>query len=88
MGLCYYSRICCALLYVHSSFAIILMKKREQVAFAEFVFLVSLDCCVALPRGALSLVCIILSIDVLLLISKRVYIHPFHSFNILGRCGA
>ena len=48
---------CCTLLYVHSSFAIILMGKRELVAL--FVFLVSLDGCVALPRGAmgLSVVC-------------------------------
>ena len=41
---------CCALLYVHSSFAIILMGKRELVAF-----LVSRDCCVVLPRGAICL---------------------------------
>ena len=41
---------CCTLLYVHSSFAIILMGKRELVAF-----LVSRDCCVALPRGAIGL---------------------------------
>ena len=30
-----------------------LMGKRELVAFAKFVFLVSPDCCVALPRGAM-----------------------------------
>ena len=36
-----------------SSFAMILMGKRELVAFAKFVFLMSLDCCVALPRGAM-----------------------------------
>ena len=41
---------CCTLLYVHSSFAIILMGKRE---------LVSRNCCVALPHGdkGLSAVC-------------------------------
>ena len=36
---------------VHSSFAIILMGKRELVALLSFsCFLVSRDCCVALPR--------------------------------------
>ena len=43
---------CCALLYVNSRFAIILMGKRELVALLSlFVFLVSRDCCVALPHG-------------------------------------
>ena len=40
----------CMLLYVHSSFANILMGKRELV-----VFLVSRDCCVALPCSAIGL---------------------------------
>ena len=46
---------CCTLLYVHSSFAIVLMGKSELVAF-----LVSRDSCVALSRGAmgLSAVCV------------------------------
>ena len=44
----------CTLLYVHSSFAIILMGKRDG-CFAWFVFLVSRDCCVALPRSAMGL---------------------------------
>ena len=35
------------------SFAIILMGKRELVAFAKFVFLVSRNGCVVLPRGAM-----------------------------------
>ena len=49
---------CCALICVHSSFAIILIEKRA-VGFALFVFLVSPDCCVALPHDAtgLSAVC-------------------------------
>ena len=46
---------CCTLLYVLSSFAITLMGKRELVALLSFVFLVSRDCCVALPRGAMGL---------------------------------
>ena len=53
---------CCTLLYVHSSFAINLMGKRERAGcFAWFVLLVSRECCVTLPRGAvgLSAVCVI-----------------------------
>ena len=46
---------CCMLLYVHSSFAIILMGKRELVALLSFIFLVSCDGCVALPHGAMGL---------------------------------
>ena len=44
---------CCTLPYVRSSFAIILMGKRELVAFLGF--LVSRDCRAALPRGAMGL---------------------------------
>ena len=58
---CNCSMFCCALLCVHSSFAIILMGKGERTGrFALFVFLVSRDCCVALAHGArvgLSAVC-------------------------------
>ena len=47
------------LLYVHSCFAIILMGKRELVALLLllflFVFLVSGDCCVALPCSTMGL---------------------------------
>ena len=32
MGFCNYSLFCCTLHYLHSSFAIILMEKRELVA--------------------------------------------------------
>ena len=54
MGVGNCSMFCCMLLYVHSSFANILMGKRELV-----VFLVSRDGCVALPHGVtgLSVVC-------------------------------
>ena len=58
VGFCNCSMFCCVLLYVHSSFAIVLMGKRELVAL--FVcLLVSRDCCVALPHDAtgLSAVC-------------------------------
>ena len=49
------SLCCCALLCVHSSFAIISMGKRAAGCFALFVFLVSRDCCVALPHDAMGL---------------------------------
>ena len=53
VGVCNLSMFCCKLLYAHSSFANILMGKRERaVFFALFVFLASRDCCVALPRSA------------------------------------
>ena len=51
---CNYFMFCCTLLYVHSCSAIILMAKRELVASLG-IFMVSRDCCVALPRGALGL---------------------------------
>ena len=44
---------CCSLLYVHSSFAIISMGKRELIAL--LVFLVSRDCFVALPHDTTGL---------------------------------
>ena len=59
MGFCYCSMFYCALLCLRSSFAIISIGKRELVALQIFVFLVSHDCCVALPHDAtgLSAVC-------------------------------
>ena len=57
MGFCNCSEFCCALLCIHSNFAIISMGKRELIAL--LVFLVSGDCCVALPHDnmGLSAVC-------------------------------
>ena len=54
MGVCNCSMFCCALLCVHSSFAIILMGMRELVALLFLSY-----CCVALPHDAtgLSVVC-------------------------------
>ena len=54
MGFYGCSLFCCALLCVHSIFAIILKGKRAN-CFALFVFLVSRDCCVTLTRGAMGL---------------------------------
>ena len=53
VGVCNCSMFCYTLLYVHSSFEIILMGKRELVAL--FVFLVSPYCCMALPLGSMGL---------------------------------
>ena len=55
MEFCNCSMFSCALLYVHSSFAIILLGNIELVALLSFFFLVSCDCCVALPRDAMCL---------------------------------
>ena len=62
MGVCNCSIICCTLLYVHSSIAIILMGKRELVALlnlsswclvmVEWLFL-------AVPRGCLRFVIVV-----------------------------
>ena len=62
MGACNSSMFCCALLYVHSSIAIILMGKRELIALlnlsswclvmVEWLFL-------AVPRGCLLFVIVV-----------------------------
>ena len=59
VGFCNCSMICCNLLCVQYSFAIILMREERAGCFTLFVFLVSRDCCVALPLDAtgLSAVC-------------------------------
>ena len=55
MAFCNCSTFCCALLCVHSRFAIISMEKRGLFALICLFFLVSRDCCVALPHDATSL---------------------------------
>ena len=54
MGFCNCSMFCHALLCVHSSFAIISMRKRELDALLCF-FMKSQNCCVALPHDAVGL---------------------------------
>ena len=46
---------CCTLLCVPSSFAIILMEKRELVALLGLSSWCPSDCCGALSRGAMGL---------------------------------
>ena len=57
MGVRNCSMFCFTLLYVHSSFCNRNHLDGEEGSncFAQFVFLVSRDCCVALPRGAMGL---------------------------------
>ena len=62
MGICNWYMFCCALLYVHSSIAIILMGKRELIALLN----VSSWCLVmvdrlflAVPRGCLQFVIVV-----------------------------
>ena len=59
MGFCNCSMVCCVLLYVHSGFVVVLVGKGRPGCLAWSVFLVSCDCCGALPHGAtgLSAVC-------------------------------
>ena len=45
--------VSCALLCLHSSFAIILILNREMDVLFLFFLLVSRDCCVTLPHGAM-----------------------------------
>ena len=53
MGVCICSIVCCTLLYVHSSLAIILMGKRELVALLSL----SSCCLVSVVFSAMSWVC-------------------------------
>ena len=46
---------CCTLLSVHPSFAIILIREERAGCFVLIVFLVSRDCCVALPHDSTGL---------------------------------
>ena len=53
MGVCNCSMFCCTLLDVPSSFAIILMGKRELVSLLSLSSWCLVFFCVALPRGAM-----------------------------------
>ena len=54
MVFCGCSEFCCALLCVHSGFAVIFVGEGAG-CFALFVFLVFCDCCEALPHNVMSL---------------------------------
>ena len=54
VGVCNCSMFCCTLLYIPSSFAIILIGRRELVSLLGLSCWCR-DCCVALPRRAMGL---------------------------------
>ena len=58
MEVCNCSMFCCMLLYVHSSFEIILMGKKELgalLSLSSWCLVIVARLFVALPRGAMSL---------------------------------
>ena len=62
MGVCNFSMFCCALLYVHSSIAIILMGKRELVALlnlSSWCLVMVERLFLAVPWGCLRLVVVV-----------------------------
>ena len=62
MGVCNCSMFCCALLYVHSSIAIILMGKRELVALlnlSSWCLVMVERLFLAVPRGCLQFVIVV-----------------------------
>ena len=62
MGVCNCSMFCCALLYVHSSIAIILMGKRELIALLDlssWCLVVVGRLFLVVPRGGLQFVIVV-----------------------------
>ena len=62
VGVCYCSMFCCTLLYVHSSIAIILMRKRELFALlnlSSWCLVVVEPLFLAVPRGCLQFVIVV-----------------------------
>ena len=62
MGVCNCSMFCCTLLYVHSSFAIILMGKRELIALlnlSSWCLVMVERLFLAVPRGSLQFVIVV-----------------------------
>ena len=62
MGVCNCSMFCCMLLYVHSSIAIILMGKREQVALhnlSSWCLVMVERLFLTMPRGCLRFVSVV-----------------------------
>ena len=62
MGVCNCSLFCCALLYVHSSIAIILMGKRELIALlnlSSWCLVMVVQLFLAVPQGCLQFVIVV-----------------------------
>ena len=75
MGVCNCSMFCCALLYLHSSIAIILMRKRELITLlnlSSWCLLVVERIFLAVSRGCLQFVIVVFSDHThLLFLSRR-----------------
>ena len=75
MGACNCSMFCCTLLYVHSSIAIILMGKRELIAFlnlSSWCLVMVERLFLAVPRGCLQFVIVVLPDHIYLLFLVRI----------------
>ena len=62
VGVCNCSMFCCTLLYVHSSFAIILIGKREPVALlslSSWCLVIVVRLCLAVPWVCLQFVIVV-----------------------------
>ena len=62
MGVCNCSMFCCALLYIHSSIAIILMGKRELIALlnlSSWCLVMVEQLFLAVPRGCVQFVVVV-----------------------------
>ena len=76
MGLCNCSMFCYALLYVHSSFAVVLMEKRELVALlslSSWFLVIVVWLFLAVPWGCLQLVIVLTPHHTHLLVLKCFY---------------
>ena len=83
MGVCNCSMFCCALLYVHSSIAIILMGKRELIALlnlSSWCLVMVERLFLLVPRGCLQFVIVVFPdhAHLLFLISKWRYSRKVH----------
>ena len=88
MGVCNCSMFCCTLLYVHSSIAIILMRKRELVALlnlSSWCLVMVERLFLAMPRGCLWFVIVVFP-DHTLVLFLRVKIHSLNQCTLFSSC--
>ena len=87
MGVCNCSMFCCTLLYVHSSIAIILMGKREQIALlnlSSWCLMMVERLFLAVPQDCLKFVIVVFPDHTHLLFLRIRYQHsqiPNNPFN-------
>ena len=100
VGVCNCSIFCCALLYVHSSFAIILMEKRELVALlclSSWCLAIVVWLFLTMPQASMQLVIVVFPDNTHLLffidLIKRTFQREFHcekslkiSCMVLSKC--